>query len=73
MVMPCSTGIYHNPETEEDEAGAEVFLAGASEPLGWITQDHLPAVTRELKGVLVSGGQYRLKVLCPLSEQPVNC
>jgi hypothetical protein len=26
----------------------------------------LPAVTHELKGVLISGGQYSLKVLCPL-------
>jgi hypothetical protein len=64
---------YRNPETEEDEAGAEVFLTGASEPLGWITQEHLPIVTRELKGVLVSGSQYSLKALCPLPEQAVNC
>ncbi len=57
---------YRNPESEEDEAGAEVYLDGSSEPLGWISQEHLPAVTHELKGVLISGGQYSLKVLCPL-------
>jgi hypothetical protein len=62
---------YHNPESQEDEPGAEVFLEGSSEPLGWITQEHLPAVTHQLKGVLVSGGQYSLKVLCPLPEQTV--
>jgi len=60
---------YRNPETEEDEAGAEVFLEGAFEPLGWISQEHLASVTGELKGVLVAGGQYSLKVLCPLPEQ----
>ena len=60
---------YRNPETEEDEAGAEVFLEGASEPVGWITQEQLPIVKGELTGVLVSGGQYSLKVLCPLPEQ----
>jgi hypothetical protein len=61
---------YRNPETEEDEAGAEVFLEGTSEPLGWISHEHLSAVTGELKGVLVSGGTYSLKVLCPI---PVQC
>jgi len=60
---------YRNPETEEDEAGAEVFLEGTSEPLAWISHEHLPVVTGELKGVLVSGGPYTLKVLCPLPEQ----
>ena len=60
---------YRNPESQEDEAGAEVFLEGTSEPLGWISREHLPAVTSELTGVLVSGGQYTLKVLCPLPEQ----
>jgi hypothetical protein len=60
---------YRNPETQEDEAGAEVFLEGTSEPLAWISHEHLPVVTGELKGVLVSGGQYTLKVLCPLPEQ----
>jgi hypothetical protein len=60
---------YRNPETEEDEAGAEVFLEGTSEPLAWISHEHLPVVTGELKGVLVSGGTYTLKVLCPLPEQ----
>ena len=64
--------IYRNPETEEDEAGAEVFLEGNSEPLGWISQEHLPVVSGELKGVLVSGGQYSLKVLCPLPGQRTN-
>jgi hypothetical protein len=59
---------YRNPETEEDEAGAEVFLEGTSEPLGWISHEHLPVVKGELKGVLVSGGKYSLKVLCPLPE-----
>jgi hypothetical protein len=63
---------YRNPETEEDEAGAEVFLEGTSEPLAWISHEHLPVVTGELKGVLVSGGQYTLKVLCPLPEQGVH-
>jgi hypothetical protein len=57
---------YRNPESQEDEAGAEVYLDGSSDPLGWITQEDLPAVTHELRGVLVSGGQYSLKVLCPM-------
>jgi hypothetical protein len=56
---------YRNPQSQEDEAGAEVFLGGTTEPLGWISQEHLPAVTGELNGVLVSGGKYTLKVLCP--------
>jgi hypothetical protein len=60
---------YRNPQSQEDEAGAEVFLEGTSEPLGWISHEHLPVVTGELKGVLVSGGTYSLKVLCPLPEQ----
>jgi hypothetical protein len=60
---------YRNPESEEDEAGAEVFLEGASEPLGWISHEHVSVVTGELKGVLVSGGTYSLKVLCPMPEQ----
>jgi len=60
---------YRNPETEEDEAGAEVFLEGTSEPLGWISREHLPLVRSELTGVLVSGGQYTLKVLCPIPVQ----
>jgi hypothetical protein len=60
---------YRNPESQEDEAGAEVFLEGASEPLGWISHEHVSVVTGELKGVLVSGGQYSLKVLCPLPGQ----
>jgi hypothetical protein len=57
---------YRNPQSQEDEPGAEVFLEGTSEPLGWISPDHLPMVTSELTGVLVSGGKYTLKVLCPL-------
>ena len=57
---------YRNPQSQENEPGAEVFLEGTFEPLGWIAQDHLPLVTSELTGVLVSGGQYALKVLCPL-------
>jgi hypothetical protein len=63
---------YRNPQSQENEPGAEVFLEGASEPLGWISQEHLPAVTGELNGVLVSGGKYTLKVLCPLPEQGVQ-
>jgi hypothetical protein len=59
---------YRNPQSQEDEAAAEVFLEGTSEPLGWISHEHLPAVTGELTGVLVSGGQYTLKVLCPLDQ-----
>ena len=64
---------YRNPQSQEDEAGAEVFLEGTSEPLGWISQEHLPVVTSELKGVLVSGGQYTLKVLCPLEPGRSSC
>jgi hypothetical protein len=60
---------YRNPQSQEDEAGAEVFLEGTSEPLGWISSEHLPLVRSELTGVLVSGGPYTLKVLCPLPEQ----
>ena len=43
-----------------------MFLEGTSEPLGWISGEHLPLVTSELTGVLVSGGKYTLNVLCPL-------
>ena len=57
---------YRNPQSQEDEVGAEVFLEGTSEPLAWISREHVPVVTSELSGVLVSGGQYRLKVLRPL-------
>ena len=57
---------YRNPQSQEDEPGAEVFLEGTSEPLGWISREHLPVVTSELTGVLVSGGKYTLNVLCPL-------
>ena len=60
---------YRNPQSQEDEAGAEVLLEGTSEPLGWISSEHLPLVRSELTGVLVSGGPYTLKVLCPLPEQ----
>jgi len=59
---------YRNPQSQEDEPGAEVFLEGTSEPLGWIAHDHLPLVTSELTGVLISGGQYTLKVLCPIDQ-----
>jgi len=59
---------YRNPQSQENEAGAEVFLEGTSEPLAWISRDHIPLVTSELTGVLVSGGQYTLKVLCPLDQ-----
>src|ERR1017187_4225516 len=57
---------YRNPQSQEVEPGAEVFLEGTTEPLAWISNDHLPLVTGELSGVLVSGGQYALTVLCPL-------
>ena len=33
---------YRNPQSQEDEAGAEVFLEGTTEPLGWISHDHIP-------------------------------
>jgi hypothetical protein len=59
---------YRNPQSREDEPGAEVFLEGTSEPLAWISREHLPLVRSELTGVLVSGGPYTLKVLCPLDE-----
>ena len=52
---------YRNPQSQENEPGADVFLEGTSEPLGWISQDHLPLVTGELTGVLVSGGGTRSK------------
>ena len=61
---------YHNPESQQDEPGAAVFLEGKAEPLGWIAREHLPAVTGELTGVLVSSGKYTLKVLCPVSRPP---
>src|ERR1035441_562523 len=57
---------YRNPQSQEDEPGAEVFLEGTSEPLARISREHVPVVTSELTGVLVSGGQSTLKVLCPL-------
>jgi hypothetical protein len=63
---------YRNPRSQENEAGAEVFLEGTSEPLGWICRDHLPMVTSELTGVLVSGGKYTLNVLCPLDKDNVG-
>ena len=68
-VKAISPVTYRNPQSQEDEPGAEVFLEGTSEPLGWISREHLPLVTSELTGVLVSGGPYTLKVLCPLPEQ----
>jgi len=60
---------YHNPKTRQDEPAAEVFLEGNSEPLCWISREHVSAVTRELTGILVSNGKYSLKALCPLPEQ----
>ena len=57
---------YRNPQSQADEPGAEVFLEGTSEPLARISREHVPVVTSELSGVLVSGGPYTLKVLCPL-------
>jgi hypothetical protein len=59
---------YHNPQTRQDEPAAEVFLQGKSEPLCWISREHVAAVTRELTGILVSNGKYSLKALCPLPE-----
>jgi hypothetical protein len=57
---------YRNPQSREDEPGAEVFLEGTSEPLAWISSEHLPLVTSELTGILVSNGKYTLTALCPL-------
>ena len=57
---------YRNPQSQADEPGAEVFLEGTSEPLARISREHVPVVTSELSGVLVSAGPYTLKVLCPL-------
>ena len=57
---------YRNPQSQADEPAAEVFLEGTSEPLGWISHEHLPDVTGELTGVLVSGGQRTLSVPCPI-------
>jgi hypothetical protein len=60
---------YHNPKTRQDEPAAQVFLQGKSEPLCWISREHVSAVTRELTGILVSNGKYSLKALCLLPEQ----
>jgi hypothetical protein len=60
--------IYHNPKTRKDEPAAQVFLQGKSEPLCWISRQHLSRVTRELTGILVSNGKYTLKALCPLPD-----
>jgi hypothetical protein len=57
---------YHNPKTRQDEPAAEVFLEGNSEPLCWIAREHVPAVTRELTGILVSNGRYSLTAICTL-------
>jgi len=57
---------YHNPQTCQDEPAAEVFLDGNSEPLCWIAREHVPAVTRELTGILVSNGRYSLTAICTL-------
>src|ERR1035441_3389724 len=59
---------YRNPQSQADEPGAEVFLEGTFEPLARISREHVPVVTSELSGVLVSGGPYTLKVLCPLDQ-----
>jgi hypothetical protein len=58
--------IYHNPKTRQDEPAAEVFLQGKSEPLCWISREHVSAVTRELTGILVSNGKYSLTAICTL-------
>ena len=58
--------IYHNPQTRQDEPAAEVFLQGKSEPLCWISREHVSAVTRELTGILVSNGKYSLTAICTL-------
>jgi hypothetical protein len=57
---------YHNSKTRQDEPAAGVFLEGNSEPLCWIAREHVPAVTRELKGILVSNGKYSLTAICTL-------
>ncbi len=57
---------YHNPKTRQDEPAAEVFLEGKSEPLCWISREHVSAVTRELTGFLVSNGKYSLTAVCTL-------
>jgi len=59
---------YRNPRSQADEPAAEVFLEGTSEPLAWISREHVPVITSELSGILVSGGPYTLKVLCPLDQ-----
>jgi hypothetical protein len=61
--------MYHNPKTRQGEPAAEVFMQGKSEPLRWISREHVSAVTRELTGILVSNGKYTLKAVCPLPEQ----
>jgi hypothetical protein len=58
--------IYHNPKTRKDEPAAQVFLQGKSEPLCWISREHLSRVTRELTGILVSNGKYSLTAICTL-------
>jgi hypothetical protein len=63
---------YHNPKTRQDEPAAEVFLQGKSEPLCWISREHVSAVTRELTGILVSHGKYSLTAVCTLLEQGVH-
>jgi len=57
---------YHNPKTRQDEPAAQVFLEGKSEPLCWISREHLSGVTRELTGILVSNGKYSLTAICTL-------
>ena len=60
--------MYHNPKTRQDEPAAEVFLQGKSEPLCWISREHVSAVTGELTGILVSNGRYSLTAICTLSN-----
>jgi hypothetical protein len=57
---------YHNPKTRQDEPAAEVLLEGNAEPLCWIAREHVAAVKRELKGILVSNGKYSLTAICRL-------
>ena len=40
------------------------FPGRKSEPLCWISREHLSAVTRELTGILVSNGKYSLTAIC---------
>jgi len=44
---------YHNSKTRQDEPAAQVFLKGKSEPLCWISREHVSAVTREQISTLI--------------------